>query len=369
MKIIIKILSIVIFGICQCFAQGVMKIQTDKTNYSYGDSINVRVTISNNADTSFSIWGSSSCIVRIGFDNIPFQIACTADYTEFPFAPHSSRTWTWELRPSELGIPEKDGVHTIYAYGGGFRDSITITAPKYYGGRLGVGFDTGTAGQKVQLLRDSLKAEVIFSDTLKSLNVIQEEWQISGYSVDSLDTAYSKDPRLNYVEVERPLFFQNEVYTGVKSNITKLKDYNLSQNYPNPFNPSTTISYSIPKESFVTLKVYDILGKELQTLVAGEKLPGKYKIIFDATKYSSGIYFYIMHAGDFIETKKLILQNSIKCLTMRLYPTATSRSGFSNIFGIVAPFRQTCSKLSDLAITFQIIGSSILIGVLVLGGG
>ena len=99
------------------------------------------------------------------------------------------------------------------------------------------------------------------------------------------------------------------VVTRVESNNNArlVSNYKLAQNYPNPFNPSTTISYSIPKESLVTLKVYDVLGRELQTLVAGEKPAGKYKILFEANKYSSGIYFYVMHAGDFIETKKLIL--------------------------------------------------------------
>ena len=101
-------------------------------------------------------------------------------------------------------------------------------------------------------------------------------------------------------------FYTTSLVTSVNNKHNLLK-FNLSQNYPNPFNPSTTISYSIPKESFVTLKIYDVLGRELQTLVTGEKPPGKYKIIFYAKKYSSGIYFYVMHAGDFIETKKLIL--------------------------------------------------------------
>ena len=186
MKTILKVLGFLLLILSQCLAQQEMTITTDKDNYSYGDSMHVNVTISNNTDTSFSIWGSSSCLVLIGFDSVQFQIACTADYREFPFAPHSSRTRTWELKPSELGIPEKDGLHTIYAYGGGFRDSTKITAPKYYGGRVAVDFDTGAAAQDVQKLRDSLKAKVISSDTLKSLNVIVEEWQISGYSIDSL---------------------------------------------------------------------------------------------------------------------------------------------------------------------------------------
>jgi len=81
----------------------------------------------------------------------------------------------------------------------------------------------------------------------------------------------------------------------------------LSQNYPNPFNPSTKISYSVPKTSFVAIKVYDVLGKEITTLVNGEKSVGDYEVEFNGRNLSSGVYFYKMQAGDFVETKKLIL--------------------------------------------------------------
>ncbi len=83
--------------------------------------------------------------------------------------------------------------------------------------------------------------------------------------------------------------------------------FELSQNFPNPFNPSTKINYSVPQISFVTLKVYDILGKEVSTLVNEEKTIGNYEINFDANNLSSGVYFYRMQAGEFSETKKFIL--------------------------------------------------------------
>ena len=83
--------------------------------------------------------------------------------------------------------------------------------------------------------------------------------------------------------------------------------FSLYQNYPNPFNPTTTISYQLPFNSHVTLKVYDILGKELTTLVNEEKAPGTYRINFNAKDISSGIYFYQLKVGNFIETKKMEL--------------------------------------------------------------
>jgi len=81
----------------------------------------------------------------------------------------------------------------------------------------------------------------------------------------------------------------------------------LNQNYPNPFNPITTIRYSIPKSSFVILKVYDILGNEVASLVNQEKPIGNYEVKFDASRLASGIYFYQLKADGFSDTKKLIL--------------------------------------------------------------
>ncbi|MCU0344177.1 MAG: T9SS type A sorting domain-containing protein [Ignavibacterium sp.] len=82
--------------------------------------------------------------------------------------------------------------------------------------------------------------------------------------------------------------------------------FNLYQNYPNPFNPITTISYQLPVSGQVSLKVYDVLGKEIATLVNEEKPAGSYEVDFNAAGLSSGIYFYKLSAGRFVETKKMI---------------------------------------------------------------
>ena len=84
-------------------------------------------------------------------------------------------------------------------------------------------------------------------------------------------------------------------------------NFKLEQNYPNPFNPTTSISYSIPKTAFVTLKVYNLIGQEVASLVNEIKDPGNYKSTFDASKLSSGIYFYRLEAGNFVSIKKMAL--------------------------------------------------------------
>ncbi|MBI5021839.1 MAG: T9SS type A sorting domain-containing protein [Ignavibacteriales bacterium] len=89
--------------------------------------------------------------------------------------------------------------------------------------------------------------------------------------------------------------------------VSQLYNFQLFQNYPNPFNPQTKISFSVPKESFITLKVYDVLGREVATLVQDKKQQGEYTVTWSANNVPSGVYFYKLSAGDFIQTKKMIL--------------------------------------------------------------
>ncbi|MBE7477038.1 MAG: T9SS type A sorting domain-containing protein [Ignavibacteriota bacterium] len=106
---------------------------------------------------------------------------------------------------------------------------------------------------------------------------------------------------------------QNEGFllavNGINS-VDELSDYpsgfHLNQNYPNPFNPSTTISFLVPNEEFVSLKVYNSLGEEVAELVNETKPAGNYSVTFDASELTSGIYFYKLSAGDFTQTKKMI---------------------------------------------------------------
>jgi hypothetical protein len=100
----------------------------------------------------------------------------------------------------------------------------------------------------------------------------------------------------------------SEMVTAVNETKSEIpRSFSLSQNYPNPFNPATVISFTLPSKSFVSLKVFDIIGKEVATIVSEEMLAGNHSRQWNAAKMSSGIYFYRMHAGFFTETKKLVL--------------------------------------------------------------
>ena len=95
--------------------------------------------------------------------------------------------------------------------------------------------------------------------------------------------------------------------TDVNDAITLVTDYQLNQNYPNPFNPSTVIRYQLPENGFVTLKVYNILGKEVAALVNDNQPAGIHNVKFDASNLASGIYLYKLQAGNFTSVKKLTL--------------------------------------------------------------
>lgn len=107
------------------------------------------------------------------------------------------------------------------------------------------------------------------------------------------------------------IFYSNNPVTDVNpeefSSAGNLSGYTLIQNYPNPFNPSTIITFELPQTEFVTLKLYDVLGKEIRTLVSEEKPAGTHEIEFNGSGLNSGIYFYRIECNELNDVKKMIL--------------------------------------------------------------
>ncbi len=98
----------------------------------------------------------------------------------------------------------------------------------------------------------------------------------------------------------------NKTVTGVEETNVNPVYFYLNQNYPNPFNPTTTIQYSIPSDGHLSLRIYNALGSEVAVLYNGIISAGNYSNTFDASELSSGIYFYTIRSGNFVETKKMI---------------------------------------------------------------
>ena len=102
------------------------------------------------------------------------------------------------------------------------------------------------------------------------------------------------------------MYICNQCNYGIDENKEQLPEsINLYQNYPNPFNPTTTIKFSLPKSDQVSLKIYDVLGKEIKNIFSGHLNAGDYSFDFDAENISSGIYFYVMKTNTFCDQKKM----------------------------------------------------------------
>lgn len=212
------------------------------------------------------------------------------------------------------------------------------------------GYDTVTYNPSNQVIitkRGGINSGIkLFSHPLQSLYSF--EWY-SGYTVDSsywtwlnygsIQNEYIGDvegpvtiPSIDFVSINSQesveLYFafalganESDVFAQISEAQTKYNlitdvndefsaspvDFRLNQNYPNPFNPSTIISWNVPFDSYQTLKVYDVLGNEVASLINEYRTAGSYSFNFNASSLSSGVYYYKLTAGNFTETKKMIL--------------------------------------------------------------
>lgn len=133
----------------------------------------------------------------------------------------------------------------------------------------------------------------------------QKLWELTkGYTVRLFKNASYNLARLIFTAWKNA---GEPIITNVKEDFVLLDGFRLEQNYPNPFNPSTSIQYQVSSISNVSLAVYDILGKEVATLIDEHKSAGKYEVEFNASQLSSGVYLYQLTAGNFIVTKKMVL--------------------------------------------------------------
>ena len=121
-----------------------------------------------------------------------------------------------------------------------------------------------------------------------------------GYAKSPDGFTWTKDSVNNPI-LSNVTAINNDIHTGMPDN------YTLSQNYPNPFNPSTAIEFSIPKTEFVSLKIHNLLGQEISTLVSERLNAGSYTFSWDATELSSGVYMYKLQAGEYVQTRKMVL--------------------------------------------------------------
>ena len=260
-------------------------------------------------------------------------------------------TYTCDLRPAWYHFNNGDSLFDVQAafrdMGPGDRDSVYLKWGVWMNGPAvtgwgnptgndwGVGlranpvkkmYDDATHGDKVS--GDHIYSlQVLYTDTSTALAYTvgqvfkfglyggDNEGGKGGYgnnhveNINDADTAYTLASAFGSIN---PKWFRAWNYDlGKPTSVSQLEGipltYSLDQNYPNPFNPSTTISYSIPANAKVSMKLYNVLGQEVATLVNSSQDAGKYRVTFDAGQYSSGVYFYRIEAGTFSAVKKMML--------------------------------------------------------------
>ncbi len=164
--------------------------------------------------------------------------------------------------------------------------------------------ETNNKGFQVERSIKNSKLQIKNFETMGFVNGNGTSTELNHYSFTDENLSAGKYIyRLKQIDYDGSFEYSNEI----EVEIGMPKEFALYQNYPNPFNPTTRIKFMILDFGFTTLKIYDVLGNEITTLVNEEKPPGVYEVEFDGSKFSSGVYFYRFKAGEFIQTNKMVL--------------------------------------------------------------
>jgi len=160
------------------------------------------------------------------------------------------------------------------------------------------------------IFEDPLISDYHLQDTSPCIQTAIETIEIAGVMYFCPPYDIEGNPRPYPVGTKPDMgAYEYQLLVGIEENLSSIVPdaYSLSQNYPNPFNPTTTINYGLKERSFVELKIYDILGREVALLINEEQDAGYYELNFNAASLASGIYLYQLNAGNFVETKKMVL--------------------------------------------------------------
>ncbi len=235
-----------------------------------------------------------------------------------------------------IGFPEVTAPGSAYTLNGG--DNWYLIDTKPHGPASfsddGSGWSGGIGDTIYKISSSVLPVELLSFNSIVTGNNIQLSWQTAteinnkgfeiyrnGKKISFIDGKGTTTEKQNYSFADKGLsagiynyrlnqidFDGTQKIVGEKTVNLKLPEhFNLKQNFPNPFNPSTTIDFTIPQSSFINLKVYNVLGEEVATLVNETKASGNYEVNFNAANLSSGIYFYKLQAGSLTESKKMVL--------------------------------------------------------------
>jgi len=184
------------------------------------------------------------------------------------------------------------GTYTVPGMGWQYVD---FTTPYYWNGTSNLIFEICFGNTSYTT------ATTVLGTTMSGMEITEYHDLSTACSYTGFTTPVAQTARANTC-------FEINTGVGTGNNFSTVPTkFSLSQNYPNPFNPVTKINFAIPKQGFVTLRIYDVLGREIKTLVNEVKTAGEYSVDFNASEFSSGVYFYRLESQGFTDIKRMML--------------------------------------------------------------
>jgi hypothetical protein len=196
--------------------------------------------------------------------------------------------------------PEQGADYFFHNFTGGVYDTATIT--KVFGNQVWINISLDSDGNGTRLEEPDNWTDLVTIQFEKLEPIVNDV--ITWVPASIFWIVYEDD---NTTMLQLGDFNNTAIISTTEDGVYQIDDFNLSQNYPNPFNPTTRINYQISVAGLVSLRVYNLLGEVMETLVNEEKSAGNYNVEFNASRLPSGTYFYRLKVGSFIETKKMVL--------------------------------------------------------------
>jgi hypothetical protein len=288
----------------------VPSMEADQSEYAYGETIELRYSITNEGDEPFTLFGASEgCQAEFVFDSFDSRFdygLCTADERPYVFAPGETGTWVWQVRPGSLGLPEFTGTHEITGYWRWNPDhlpaTVSFVAPQYFGGRIWFALAPAVTEEDIQDVLDELNAievEIEFFGTA---------WEISGTTLDEAVARYGDDPRFTRFEPFRVAEYSNVFFTDDEDDAPPQTDPALTAAHPNPFAVSTSFALTVPQSGPTRVEVFDVLGRRVAVLHDGPLAAGpEHHFTLHAAALPSGLYVVRASGEGFTQTRRVTL--------------------------------------------------------------
>ena len=184
----------------------------------------------------------------------------------------------------------------------------TATEVNNYGFEVERQYSDASTSLNMSIIPSSLPASGVGDEGWEKISFVEGHGNSNSpkyysYIDKSIESSGKYSYRLKQVDIDGTFEYSDQI----EADLGLPQYFELKQNYPNPFNPTTSVSFSIPSDGLVSLTIYDVLGNEIEQLENGVKSAGNYSYSFDASDLTSGIYFYTIRSGKFVETKKMLL--------------------------------------------------------------